>query len=364
MRREVDEKFMKLALKEASKGLGLVSPNPLVGAVIVKDNKIIGSGYHQRSGGAHAEIEAIQNSSEDLQGSTLYCNLEPCCHTNKKTPPCVPVVIEAGFKRVVIANVDPNPEVSGKGIGLLKEAGIEVEVGVLEEEGKLLNKVFFHHIKEETPFIHLRAAQTLDGKIKSMSGDSKWISSEECRKESHLMRLEYDAVLIGRETLNNDNPKLNIRMGINDKNKTPKRIIWGTPENFNWDSYLLRENLDKNIFLVNGSLEDLDSHKKSVLSQGKIILSTDLEENLKKIKELGVFSVLVEGGSKVLTEFVNKQLFNQMTLFQAPKLIGNGDGIFSSEIEEISDSIDLKLVDVKNINGNIRIDLERKCSQE
>lgn len=364
MRRETDEKFMKLALAEASKGVGLVSPNPLVGAVIVKDNEVIATGYHQRCGGPHAEVEAIESTTQSLKGSTLYCNLEPCCHTNKKTPPCAPLVIEAGFSRVVIANVDPNPEVSGKGVEQLREAGIEVEIDVLKEEGKTLNEVFFHHIKEETPFVHLKAAQTLDGKIKSMTGDSKWISNEDCRKESHLMRLEYDAVLVGRETLNKDNPKLDIRMGINNKNKIPKRIIWGSPKNFNWDSYLLKENIEKNIFLVNGDLEGIDTHQNEILSQGKVILSNGLEEDLKKLKEVGVYSMLVEGGSRVLTEFIDKQMFNRMTLFQSPKLIGNGEGIYSSDSKEISCSIEMKLMDVRNINGNLRIDLERKCLQE
>ncbi|MBK23818.1 MAG: riboflavin biosynthesis protein RibD [Halobacteriovorax sp.] len=364
MHSEIDIKFMNLAFKEAEKAKGFVSPNPMVGAVIVKDERVIGRGFHSKSGMPHAEIEALKDCSEDTSGATLYCNLEPCCHSNKQTPPCVPEVIKAGFKRVVICNVDPNPEVSGKGIKALRDSGIEVEVGVLEPEGEKLNEVFFHSILSDTPFIHLKAAQTLDGKIQSFTGDSKWISNESCRKRSHGLRLTYDAILIGRETLNNDNPSLNIRMGVDANGKIPFRVILGDPEKFNWDSYLFREDIEKNIFITTNKIDSLDSLKRKIIEKGQVIENHNLIKSLIELKKLGIQSVLIEGGSKVLSSFLKEGLFNKLTIFQAPKLLGNGEGIFKSTNNLISDSLNLKITNTEVIEGNLMIELRKQCLQE
>jgi len=364
MHSEIDIKFMKLAFKEAKKAKGFVSPNPLVGAVIVKHEKVIGRGYHTKSGSPHAEIEAIRNCSEETVGSTLYCNLEPCCHTNKQTPPCVPEVIKAGFKRVVISNEDPNPEVSGKGISALRESGIEVEVGVSKLEGQNLNEVFFHSILSDIPFIHLKAAQTLDGKIQSFTGDSKWISNELCRTFSHELRLSYDAILIGRETLNKDNPSLNIRMGIDSKGKIPFRVILGDPKKFNWDSYLFREDIEKNIFIATNNIDNLDSLKRKIIENGQVIEYHNLVKSLIELKKIGIQSVLIEGGSKVLSSFLKEGLFNKLTIFQAPKLLGNGEGIFNSSNKLISESLNLKITAAEIIEDNLMIELRKPCLQE
>lgn len=362
---ESDIKFMGEAMIEAAKGLGLVAPNPLVGAVIVKEGRIVARGFHSKCGQAHAELDAINNASCDLKGATLFCNLEPCCHTNKKTPPCVPIIIASGISRVVIANLDPNPAVSGKGILQLRENNIEVTGNVLKVEGEKLNEIFFYHIINKKIFINLKAAQTLDGHIQSISGDSKWISNEDCRKEAHELRLKYDGIFIGRNTLNNDDPRLNIRMGINSKNKIPLRIILGSPHKFNWDSYILNNNLDKNFYLVpKNSLSTLDKEKLKTLSLGHIIEHESLEKSLKELYNLNITSLLVEGGSKVLSTFLKEEAFNKLTIFQAPILLGKGFGILDKESLKISDSIELKLSSVKNVNGNIKVELDKLCSQE
>lgn len=357
--------FMKLAFEQAQKGLGQVSPNPMVGAVIVKNNEVIARGFHSKSGSDHAEVDAIKNAKEPLDGATLYCNLEPCCHTKKKTPPCVPAIIESGISKVVISNLDPNPLVSGQGISLLRENGIEVVEGVLKDEGLNFNEVFFHQITTKTPFVHLKAAQTLDGKIQTLSGDSKWISNESCRKEAHEMRLKYDAVLVGRGTLNNDNPALDIRMGVESFGKIPRRIIVGNPKKYNWDSKILKNNLDKNIFIVgNSNLESISDHEKKILDKGIVLTSDTIKESLNDLYEAGIKSILVEGGSKILTSFLSNGLFNKLTIFQAPKLIGNGSGIFDSTYTKISEAINLRISDVEIIDNNLKIEMDNICLQE
>ncbi len=214
--------YMKKVFELAKQGIGLVSPNPLVGSLIVKDSQIIGAGFHERYGQFHAELNAIVSAKQPLKGATLYCNLEPCCHTNKQTPPCAQRIIKEGISRVVIANRDPNPEVNGGGIALLKQMGIEVIENICQEEGELLNEVFFTFHRKKRPFIHLKYAQTLDGNIACSSGDSKWITHENARKKAHEMRLKYDAILIGAGTLVADNPALTIRF-IESEKKCPKK---------------------------------------------------------------------------------------------------------------------------------------------
>ena len=204
------------------KGKGLVSPNPLVGAIIVKNGKIIGRGYHKKYGGDHAEVNAIKNSKEDIAGSTLYCNLEPCCHTNKQTPPCVPLIIEKKIKRVVISNLDPNKQVNGDGVRQLRKAGIEVDTGVLEEEGKVLNKFYFKYASEKLPYITLKIAQSIDGNISEAKNKQTWLTGKESIKYVHQLRNEYDAVLVGAGTIKSDDPQLNVR---EIKGRNPIRVI-------------------------------------------------------------------------------------------------------------------------------------------
>ena len=218
--------YMNIAMDLAIKGIGTVSPNPLVGAVIVKDRKIVGEGFHQKAGEAHAEVNAVNSSAENLEGAILYTTLEPCCHTNKKTPPCTKLIIEKKFKTVVVANLDPNPSVAGKGIEALRRAGITVITDICKELGEEVNKIFFKNMRTGLPFIHIKQAMTLDGKTASHTGDSKWITSATARSEVHELRYQYDAIMVGSKTANLDNPDLTCRRN----EKVVKNILQGVED--------------------------------------------------------------------------------------------------------------------------------------
>jgi diaminohydroxyphosphoribosylaminopyrimidine deaminase/5-amino-6-(5-phosphoribosylamino)uracil reductase len=198
-----DQKYINDCFKLAKKVRGFVSPNPLVGAVLVKNGKVIGQGYHRKYGGDHAEVNAIKKSNENVSGSTLYCNLEPCCHTNKQTPPCVPLIIQKKIKRVVISNLDPNKSVNGKGLKQLQAAGIEVTTRVLENEGKKLNKFYFKYVEAIFPYVTLKIAQSIDGKIAITNKKQTWLTGKESVKFVHKLRSDYDAIIVGVETMIN-----------------------------------------------------------------------------------------------------------------------------------------------------------------
>lgn len=359
-----DEKYMKRAINLALLGLGTVSPNPLVGAVVVKDGIILGEGYHEVYGSSHAEVNAIKNASQDVAGATLYCSLEPCCHTNKQTPPCTNLIISSKIKRVVISNLDPNPFVAGKGVKLLREAGVEVLAGVLEKEGSEVNEIFFKYIQTGLPFINIKYAQTLDGKIATVSGDSKWISDEAARVEVHKMRLKYDAVMIGRGTLENDNAKLNIRMGVDSKGKIPYRIVVGSIGKINLDNEILSDEHTEKTILVT-SVNDYQEAPLEIINhikdrKIKVIFAKakdgklDFSEVFKKIGELKITSVLVEGGSKLISTLIKDNHYDKITAFICPKIIGNGITFYQDDvIEQMKDSIKFKNVSYKIMNDQI-----------
>ncbi len=221
-----DERFMRMALKEAKKGLGRTSPNPCVGAVIVKHDRIIARGYHKKAGEAHAEIEAIRNSAESVFGATIYVTLEPCNHTGK-TPPCSQAILKHGFSRVVVGMTDPNPLVNGRGIELLRNRGIEVVSGILEQECKALNFPFLKHITQGIPWLIMKAGVSLDGRLNYQHDCSGWITGEKSAREVHRIRNEVDAILVGRKTVEIDNPSLTTRIECRPA-KDPIRIILDT----------------------------------------------------------------------------------------------------------------------------------------
>ncbi|WP_034733198.1 bifunctional diaminohydroxyphosphoribosylaminopyrimidine deaminase/5-amino-6-(5-phosphoribosylamino)uracil reductase RibD [Bacteriovorax sp. Seq25_V] len=353
---------MKRALANAMKGLGTVSPNPMVGAVVVKDNIILGEGHHIRSGEGHAEVNAVANCGEkNLEDATIYVTLEPCCHTNKKTPPCTNLLLQKKFKRVVVACLDPNPNVAGNGVKILRDAGVEVVVGVLEKEATLLNEVFFKYIKEKKPFVHLKLAQTLDGKMATMSGDSKWITDENARKIVHEMRLKYDAVMVGRSTLNADDPALDIRMGINSKGKTPYRVIVGSPKNLNLKAKLLNdENVSKTILVVRAN--EYQSAPNDVLNfldekKIKLVFANDLGETLAKLGEMGITSVLIEGGPMLACSIVEQKLFDRISIFIAPKILGEGLSYYKKHSEKMAEALNFKNCEVKVIGKQALFEL-------
>lgn len=263
-----DESYIQLTIEIAKKGEGSVSPNPLVGCVITKENRIIGAGYHQKFGEEHAEINAINSATESLEGATLYVNLEPCSHQGK-TPPCVDRIIEEKIKRVVIGTLDVNPLVSGNGVRKLKRAGIDVKVGVLEKECLELNKFFFKNIVKKIPYITLKAAQTLDGMIADKNHFSEWISSEASRKYVHTLRSKYDAVLIGANTAKIDDPKLTVRMV---EGRNPYRIVLDSGLKLNPDLKLFRLNDDKKTILVTTTENQSKKNKIQKFEKHKVDL--------------------------------------------------------------------------------------------
>jgi diaminohydroxyphosphoribosylaminopyrimidine deaminase/5-amino-6-(5-phosphoribosylamino)uracil reductase len=340
---------MHTVIDLAKQGTGFVSPNPLVGALIVKHSTVIGKGFHQRYGSCHAELNAIFSAQESLEGSTLYTNLEPCCHTNKNTPPCAQRIIQEKIVRVVIANRDPNPYVNGKGIAVLKEAGIEVIEGVCAEEGERLNEVFFTFQRKKRPFVHLKYAQTLDGKIACLNGDSKWITHENARKKVHEMRLQYDAILIGVGTLIADNPSLTIRL-IASQKKCSWRIILGSLKYVDLNHTVVSDEFCHKTIIVTHH-KDYTIHRTQVetLSQcGVVIISVDgsdegmlnLDQVMQALTKKNITSVLVEGGSAIICSFLKERLVDRVSIFIAPKIIGTGiDAVQELGVTRMADAL-------------------------
>ena len=271
-----DEKYMETAFRLAKKGKGKTFPNPLVGAVIVKDNRVVGSGFHQRIGKSHAEVNALKSAGTKAKGATLYVNLEPCSHFGR-TPPCVDSIIKSGIKKVICATLDPSPSVNGAGVKRLKWAGIEVKLGVLESKAKKLNEVYFKRILTGFPFVILKIVQTLDGKIATLSGNSKWISQEDSRKFVHSLRKQVDAVLVGINTVIKDNPKLTTRKV---KGKNPLRIVLDSEGKIPLNSNLLKENKDNKTVVV-VTRRQAEKKIKSKVQAWRIKSNRHREVNLK-----------------------------------------------------------------------------------
>lgn len=311
-----DELYMFRALELAKLGKGHVSPNPMVGCVIVHDNRIIGEGWHKKYGQAHAEVNAIHSVSEKalLGQSTLYVNLEPCSHFGK-TPPCADLLVEHKIKKVVVANVDPNPQVNGSGIEKLLAKGIEVSIGVLEKEGKELNKRFFTSIEEKRPYVILKWAQTADGFIAKKNNDSKWISSDLSRQLVHQWRSEEDAVLVGTRTAQHDNPMLNIREWTG---RNPQRIVLDR---------FLRLNEKLNLFdrrqptLCYNVLKHEEHKNLALIRVGE---ENFIESVLHDLFQREIRSVIVEGGTFTIDMFLNSGLWDEARVFHSPKVFGEG----------------------------------------
>lgn len=325
MASEKDLTYMRLAHFLAEKGRGKTSPNPLVGAVIVKNNFIVGRGYHKKAGTAHAEIIALKDAGEKARGATLYVNLEPCCHQGR-TGPCSVAIIQAGIKRVVISTTDPNPLVGCKGVRQLCKAGVEVKTGVLKKEALKLNEVYFKYIQTGRPFVILKTAQTLDGRIATVTGNSKWITGERARKLAHRLRAENDAVVVGSGTMRSDNPQLTVR---SVRGENPYRIIVSRSANFPKKLKLFKNNDDaKTILATTAKAVPAAAKVKSknlivwTIKENKDGLS--LVDLLDKAGKFGITSLLVEGGGSLATSFLKAGLVDKYYLGIAPKIIGNG----------------------------------------
>lgn len=321
-----DLAFMEMAYSLAEKAKGRTSPNPCVGAVIAKDGKIVGWGYHQEAGQPHAEIIALEKAGRKVKGATLYLTLEPCVHWGR-TPPCVDRLVNVGLKRVVISSYDPNPLVYQKGVARLKEAGIEVVAGILADKNEKLNEAYNKYIVSKIPFVCLKVALSLDGKIAAPSGDSRWISSEESRNFVQHLRAEYDAVLVGISTVLQDDPLLTVRLPDVVKKKW-FRVILDSGLRFPLEAKMLEKPEDGKIIIFTS--QNAPQQKVEALKQkGAEIIQVETDHGLidlkAALKELGrreISSVLVEGGAKVLTSFIEQKLVDKAFFFISPRLIG------------------------------------------
>lgn len=318
-----DEYYMDLAIVLAKKGGGNVNPNPQVGALIVKEGRIIGQGYHEKYGEAHAEINAFKGCNESPEGATLYVTLEPCAHQGKQ-PPCFEAIIKNRIKRVVIGHLDPNPLVSGKGIKAMREAGIEVSINVLEKECEELNKIFFYYVSQGLPYVMMKYAMTLDGKIATSAGQSKWITGEIARQKVHQDRSRFMAIMIGVETLILDDPQLSVRL---ENGKNPIRIIC--------DTHLRSPLASKIVSTATGiptiiATAESDPEKQApFLKAGcEIILVSYLEGrlNLKelttKLGEKGIDSIILEGGGTLNASALKAGIVQKVQTYIAPKIFG------------------------------------------
>jgi diaminohydroxyphosphoribosylaminopyrimidine deaminase/5-amino-6-(5-phosphoribosylamino)uracil reductase len=321
-----DKKYMRMCFSLAEKACGLTSPNPMVGAVIVKKGKIIGQGYHTRAGAPHAEIAALKQAGPAAAGATLYINLEPCCHYGK-TPPCTEAIIKARIAKVVVAMQDPNPLVSGNGLKQLQAAGIVTQHGLLEEEAKKLNEVFTKYITSKRPFMVLKTAMSLDGKIATSSGESQWITGEKARRFAHDLRLSYDAVMVGIGTVLKDDPLLTYR-GNAENSKQPIRIIADSSGKIPIESKLLKDP-QKARTIIAVTKNAIASKLKKLTNAGAEVLlvqadggRVDLDDLCNKLGSMGITSILVEGGGELNASLIAAHLVDKFLIFVAPKIIG------------------------------------------
>lgn len=318
-----DLDYMKLALQIANKGCGLVNPNPMVGAVVVKNGKIIGQGYHEQYGGLHAERNALKNCMDSAQGATLYVTLEPCCHYGK-TPPCTEAIVQSKIGRVVIGTLDPNPVMAGKSVEILRNHQIEVEVGLLEDDCKKLIKVFEKFITTGRPFVRMKYAMTIDGKIATHTKQSKWITSEESRFHVQKTRQEYSAIMVGVNTVICDDPLLTCRL---EHGKNPVRIICDTSLRTPLESKVVQT--ADTVKTILATCSDDENRKKLYREKNCIIVEVgrnesqiDLVELMTTLGEMNIDSILLEGGGTLNWSALKQQIVDEMQVYIAPKVFG------------------------------------------
>ena len=360
-----NKKYMRLTLKLALQAKGRTSPNPLVGAVIVKNNRIIGRGYHKRAGDSHAEINALNIAGQKATGATLYLNLEPCAHFGR-TPPCTKEILSVGIQRVIIAMLDPNPLNCGRGVRELRKGGIEVKIGILEKEARKINEAYLKYITTKRPFVILKTAMSLDGKIATRTGDSRWITTKIARQYVHKLRDEVDAILVGIETVLKDNPRLTVRIETPDSDRQarkPTRIIVDSRARVPLSAKVLNKVAPTIVAVtqVAPSRKIVALKKKGV----KVLLlknkngKVDLKELLKRLGKLEITNLLVEGGGRINAAFLKNGLVDKILFFIAPKIIG-GEGaptpVEGEGIARIKDAISLKNIDIKSFGGDTLIE--------
>ncbi|MBB6454083.1 diaminohydroxyphosphoribosylaminopyrimidine deaminase/5-amino-6-(5-phosphoribosylamino)uracil reductase [Salirhabdus euzebyi] len=354
-----DEYYMEFALSLGKKIVGQTSPNPPVGAVVVNNGQIVGFGAHLKAGGPHAEVHALNMAGEKAKGSTVYVTLEPCSH-HGRTPPCADLLINKEVSRVVIATTDPFEKVAGNGIKRLQEAGLEVEVGVLKEKADEVNEQFFHYIKTKKPYVTLKSATSLDGKIATASGESKWITSEEARLDAHKYRHSHDAILVGVNTVLKDDPSLTTRLPVEGKN--PIRIILDTNLRTPLHAKVMTQN-DANTWIVVGKSVRREE-KEAYLNYNHVEIiqltneTINISELLHVLAEKSIMSVFVEGGAEVNGSFLKVGAVNQVITYMAPKLIGGKNAptaIGGAGIDSLEVALPLQIISIEKIGPDIKI---------
>lgn len=361
MQKNKDSQYILKCLQLAERGRGTVEPNPMVGAVIVAGGRIVGKGWHRQFGGPHAEVEAIADAGALARGATMYVSLEPCNHYGK-TPPCTQAVIDAGIRKVVIGMPDPNPDVAGHGAKRLRDAGITVTEDVERERCESLNEVFIVNITAKRPFVLLKVAQTMDGYIAALKGTSHWITSEESRTEVHRLRSVYDAVLVGAETVRKDNPSLNVR---HVGGRQPRRIVLTRSWNIPLSSTVFSDaDAARTIVITSKKAARAHAGKVEILRKRGVTVidvTTDTLEyaSLKSamqvlFSEMGIRSILVEGGAEVFSTFLRARLADRIDLFTAPKIIGQGKGAFSGlRPLHLTDAYRYRIEDVMRMGADV-----------
>ncbi|MDO8568734.1 MAG: bifunctional diaminohydroxyphosphoribosylaminopyrimidine deaminase/5-amino-6-(5-phosphoribosylamino)uracil reductase RibD [Dehalococcoidales bacterium] len=356
-----DEGYMKLSLRLARRGLGKTHPNPMVGAVLVKDGKVIGQGYHHYFGGAHAEIDAIKNAGGSVKGATLYVTMEPCSHYNKKTPPCVDALVRSGIARVVVGSLDPNPQVNGRGIGILKQHGIDTKAGVLEDQCRVLNEAHFKFMTTGLPLVTVKFAETIDGRIATAKGSSKWISSGESRKLAHRLRALNDAVMVGIGTVLADDPQLTVRLV---KGRNPVRIIIDSKLRIPLEANILKSRESAPVIIATTSRAD-KTKQGALRDMGAEVLTVganesgdvELKELLVKLGQRGIASLLVEGGSEVITSLLGLGLVDKLVVFIAPKIMGEGiEAVGDLHIDRVDKAIKLTYERIRRSGADLVIE--------
>ena len=359
---EEEQKYLRRAISLAKKGLGWVNPNPLVGAVIVKNGRIIGEGYHAYYGGPHAEVTALENATESVKGATLYVTMEPCSH-HGKTPPCTDAIIKNGIRKVVVGMKDPNPLVNGKGLKILADAGIDVKAGIEEAVVLRMNELFIKYIVTGRPFCTLKTAMTLDGKIATVENASKWISCEDSRRHVHELRQQYSAVMVGINTVLYDDPLLNTRR-IRKKSKDPLKIIVDSSGKIPMEAKVLKMNPQ---LVVLATTDKMDMKKKKDLERlGVQVLvcpqkeeKVDLGTLMFSLGKMGINSVLLEGGSTIAFSALMNGIVDKVVSFIAPKIIGGADApspVGGTGLSSMEDAIGVNDWNYRKIGSDILIE--------
>jgi diaminohydroxyphosphoribosylaminopyrimidine deaminase/5-amino-6-(5-phosphoribosylamino)uracil reductase len=348
-----DEYFMHLALRQALKGKGKTSPNPLVGAVVVKNGRILSRGYHERAGLAHAEVVALDEAGNHARGASLYVTLEPCTHYGR-TPPCVDRIIKSGIKEVIVGMIDPNPLNNGRGIKILKQHKIKTRVGILGDKLNKLNEVFIKYITKKMPFVTVKVGESLDGKIASRTGDSKWITSDRSRAYAHRLRRDYDAIMVGVNTVLRDNPALDAWFSRKELIKIVVDSQLSTPQQAN-----IFSKRSQVIIVTLPMAPGQETENKKILSQKAKILEVkgkegqvNLKDMLKKLARLRISNILVEGGGTLIGSLFDEGLVDKVLFFISPKIIGGKDAIsavMGKGIGRIDKAIKLKNFQLKHI---------------